>query len=62
MKVFFFLYNMCIFLQKIYSDFELQGVLEDKLNSKAYQSVAQRMNTEEATCALTMPDVAERDE
>nr|XP_036228906.1 calcium-dependent secretion activator isoform X7 [Bactrocera oleae] len=48
--------------KKIYSDFELQGVLEDKLNSKAYQTVAQRMATEEATCALTMPDVAECDE
>ncbi|XP_041674489.1 calcium-dependent secretion activator isoform X5 [Drosophila eugracilis] len=45
--------------KKIYSDFELQGVLEDKLNSKAYQAVAQRMATEEATCALTMPDVSE---
>lgn len=42
------------FLKKIYSDFELQGVMEDKLNSKAYQTVAQRMQTEEATCALTM--------
>lgn len=42
--------------QKIYSDFELQGVMEDKLNSKAYQTVAQRMQTEEATCALTAPD------
>lgn len=41
--------------QKVYSDFELQGVMEDKLNSKAYQTVAQRMQTEEATCALTMP-------
>lgn len=41
-------------LQKVYSDFELQGVMEDKLNSKAYQTVAQRMQTEEATCALTM--------
>lgn len=40
--------------QKIYSDFELQGVMEDKLNSKAYQTIAQRMQTEEATCALTM--------
>lgn len=40
--------------QKIYSDFELQGVMEDKLNSKAYQTVSQRMATEEATCALTM--------
>ncbi|XP_054745815.1 calcium-dependent secretion activator-like [Anastrepha obliqua] len=45
--------------KKIYSDFELQGVLEDKLNSKAYQTVAQRVATEEATCALSMPDVAE---
>lgn len=50
------------FRQKIYSDFELQGVMEDKLNSKAYQTVSQRMQTEEATCALTMsnhPDDAE---
>ncbi|XP_064537610.1 calcium-dependent secretion activator isoform X4 [Drosophila montana] len=49
-------------IKKIYSDFELQGVLEDKLNSKAYQTVIQRMNAEEATCALTMPEVAEGDE
>lgn len=28
--------------------------MEDKLNSKAYQTVSQRMATEEATCALTM--------
>ncbi|XP_023158789.1 calcium-dependent secretion activator isoform X3 [Ceratitis capitata] len=48
--------------KKIYSDFELQGVLEDKLNSKAYQTVALRMTTEEATCALTMPDVVECDD
>lgn len=41
-------------VKKIYSDFELQGVMEDKLNSKAYQTVSQRMATEEATCALTM--------
>ncbi|EDV90927.1 GH23953 [Drosophila grimshawi] len=47
---------------KIYSDFELQGVLEDKLNSKSYQTVIQRMTAEEATCALTMPDVADGDE
>lgn len=43
-----------IIFQKIYSDFELQGVMEDKLNSKAYQTISQRMQTEEATCALTM--------
>ncbi|XP_019873010.2 calcium-dependent secretion activator isoform X3 [Aethina tumida] len=41
-------------VKKIYSDFELQGVMEDKLNSKAYQTIAQRMQTEEATCALTV--------
>ncbi|XP_022914758.1 calcium-dependent secretion activator isoform X4 [Onthophagus taurus] len=41
-------------VKKVYSDFELQGVMEDKLNSKAYQTIAQRMQTEEATCALTM--------
>lgn len=29
--------------------------MEDKLNSKAYQTVAQRMQAEEATCSLTMP-------
>lgn len=41
-------------MQKLYSDFELQGVTEDKLNSKTYQNIAVRMNGEEAACALTM--------
>ncbi|XP_021927184.1 calcium-dependent secretion activator isoform X6 [Zootermopsis nevadensis] len=41
-------------VKKLYSDFELQGVMEDKLNSKTYQTISQRMQTEEATCALTM--------
>ncbi|XP_075219478.1 calcium-dependent secretion activator 1 [Lycorma delicatula] len=41
-------------VKKLYSDFELHGVMEDKLNSKTYQTVSQRMQTEEATCALTM--------
>lgn len=49
-------------VKKIYSDFELQGVMQDKLNSKAYQTVAQRMATEEATCALTMPEGSEGEE
>lgn len=49
-------------LQKIYSDFELQGVMEDKLNSKAYQTVAQRMQAEEATCQLTMTSEDGEDE
>ncbi|XP_045481303.1 calcium-dependent secretion activator-like isoform X14 [Harmonia axyridis] len=44
-------------VRKIYSDFELQGVMEEKLNSKAYQTISQRMQTEEATCALTMNQV-----
>ncbi|XP_065559138.1 calcium-dependent secretion activator-like isoform X3 [Artemia franciscana] len=40
--------------KKVYSDFELQGIEEEKLNSKTYQSTLQRIQTEEATCALTM--------
>ncbi|XP_043234535.1 calcium-dependent secretion activator-like isoform X7 [Amphibalanus amphitrite] len=45
---------MCLahIVKKLYSDFELQGVTEDKLNSKTYQTILQRMQTEEATCAL----------
>ncbi|XP_034252642.1 calcium-dependent secretion activator isoform X4 [Thrips palmi] len=45
---------LSIIVKKMYTDFELQGVIEDKLNSKTYQTVASRMQTEEATCALTM--------
>ncbi|XP_076620487.1 calcium-dependent secretion activator 1 isoform X2 [Colletes latitarsis] len=41
-------------VKKIYSDFELQGVMEEKLNSMTYQTISKRMQTEEATCALTM--------
>ncbi|CAK9825694.1 Calcium-dependent secretion activator [Anthophora retusa] len=40
-------------VKKIYSDFELQGVIEEKLNSTTYQTIFKRMQTEEATCALT---------
>lgn len=36
--------------------------MEDKLNSKAYQTVSQRMQAEEATCSLTMPNQVEIDE
>ncbi|KAL0267753.1 UNVERIFIED_CONTAM: hypothetical protein PYX00_009930 [Menopon gallinae] len=46
---------LAVIVKKMYSDFELQGVMEDKLNSKIYQTVSQRMQTEEATCALSMP-------
>ncbi|CAH2243717.1 jg8777 [Pararge aegeria aegeria] len=45
---------LSIVLKKMYSDFELQGVIDDKLNSKAYQTVAGRMHTEEATCSLLL--------
>ncbi|CAB3258676.1 unnamed protein product [Arctia plantaginis] len=45
---------LSIILKKMYSDFELQGVIDDKLNSKVYQSVAARMHTEEATCSLLL--------
>lgn len=41
-------------VKKIYSNFELQGVMEEKLNTKTYQTIDKRMKTEEATCALTM--------
>ncbi|XP_033214599.1 calcium-dependent secretion activator isoform X3 [Belonocnema kinseyi] len=41
-------------VKKIYSDFELQAIAENKLNSKTYQTISQRMQTEEATCALNM--------
>lgn len=36
--------------------------MEDKLNSKQYQTVANRMQQEEATCQLTMPDGEEEGE
>ncbi|XP_047003794.1 calcium-dependent secretion activator-like [Schistocerca americana] len=48
-------------VKKLYSDFELQGVMEDKLNSKTYQRISQRMQTEEATCALTMSSCQEEE-
>lgn len=38
----------------MYSDFELQGVIDEKLNSKNYQALASRMHTEEATCSLLL--------
>ncbi|CAG4962179.1 unnamed protein product [Colias eurytheme] len=45
---------LSIVVKKMYSDFELQGVIDDKLNSKTYQAVAARMHTEEATCSLLL--------
>ncbi|CAF4901957.1 unnamed protein product [Pieris macdunnoughi] len=45
---------LSIVVKKMNSDFELQGVIDDKLNTKTYQAVAQRMHTEEATCSLLL--------
>lgn len=48
----------------MYSDFELQGVIDEKLNFKTYQAVAARMHQEEATCSLllTQQDVSGGDD
>ena len=40
-------------LQKMYSDFELQGIEEDKLNSKIYQTVMDRIKMEEAAASVS---------
>uniref|UniRef100_A0A0N4UNE0 Calcium-dependent secretion activator n=1 Tax=Dracunculus medinensis TaxID=318479 RepID=A0A0N4UNE0_DRAME len=39
-------------IKKVYSDFELQGIDEELLNSKTYQSVMRRLRLEETNCAL----------
>jgi len=38
--------------QKIYSDFELLGIDEEQLNSKAHQSIQRRLQLEETNSAL----------
>jgi hypothetical protein len=38
--------------KKLYSEFEMHGMEPDKLNSQHWQLVEQRMQTEEASCAL----------
>src|SRR5437870_2766427 len=40
--------------RKLFSDFELQGVPQDTLESKVYQSIAQRLQVEEATQSVKM--------
>lgn len=40
-------------IKKMYSDFELQGVPEEVLNSKIYQTITCRLQVEEATAAVT---------
>ncbi|KAI1732731.1 PH domain-containing protein [Ditylenchus destructor] len=39
-------------IKKIYSDFELHGIDEERLNSKVYQSITRRLQLEETNCAL----------
>ncbi|KAE9419845.1 hypothetical protein Angca_004255 [Angiostrongylus cantonensis] len=39
-------------VKKVYSDFELQGIDEEKLNGKIYQSISRRLQLEEANVAL----------
>ena len=43
---------MPFFRQKLYGEFELMGVPEQKLCSQHWQNVHQRMQTEEAACQL----------
>lgn len=38
--------------QKVYSDFALQGLEEEKLNSKAYQTILSRMQMEDAAASV----------
>jgi hypothetical protein len=45
--------------QKVYTEYELQGVLEDKLASTHFAQVEQRMATEEATCQLQNAESSE---
>ncbi|CAL1285275.1 unnamed protein product [Larinioides sclopetarius] len=48
--------------KKLYSDFELQGIEEEKLNSKTYQTVTSRLQLEEATAAVNDPSHREKDD
>ncbi|XP_055953499.1 calcium-dependent secretion activator 1-like isoform X3 [Argiope bruennichi] len=48
--------------KKLYSDFELQGIEEEKLNSKTYQTITSRLQLEEATAAVNDPSHREKDD
>lgn len=48
------------FLQKMFAEFELQGISEDVLNFKNYQTVQNRMRLEEATAAVSDASSASR--
>ena len=38
--------------QKVHSEFSLQGLEEEKLNSKAYQTILNRIQMEEAAASV----------
>lgn len=46
-------------VKKLYTEYELQGMEEERLNTHFYQQVTQRMATEEATCVLSNAEQAE---
>ncbi|ESP01120.1 hypothetical protein LOTGIDRAFT_139881 [Lottia gigantea] len=46
--------------RKCYSDFELQGVPENILNSKTYQTICSRLQVEEATQSVTQSESGSR--
>ena len=51
--------SVMVILQKLYTEYELQGMEAEKLNTNFYVQVSQRMATEEATCVLSNADQAD---
>ncbi|KAJ6223843.1 hypothetical protein RDWZM_002388 [Blomia tropicalis] len=50
------LFQLCaisLIVKKLHSDLELQGIEEDKLNSRAYQSIMDRIKMEEAAASVS---------
>ena len=50
------LWLMSLQFQKLQPEFEMQGINEEKLHTQQWQSVEQRMATEEASCELSATD------
>ncbi|XP_064633820.1 calcium-dependent secretion activator 1-like isoform X2 [Lineus longissimus] len=49
---------LMIIVKKLFTDFELQGVPENSLNSKTYETICSRLQVEEATQSVTGGGVA----
>uniref|UniRef100_A0A1I8IMF2 PH domain-containing protein n=1 Tax=Macrostomum lignano TaxID=282301 RepID=A0A1I8IMF2_9PLAT len=45
---------LCFIVRKVYSDFELQGVTHDVLDTRTYQALNSRLQAEEATQSMKM--------